>query len=361
LTSAEEALRDSVARRWPTRLFKPASVVRHNPARTPLPLSAAARTGHLTVRAGAVVKRIRVNAPGTAAGGVEFVDRASGASAEVHGRVVVLCASAVESVRILLNSATTQHPDGLGNSSGMLGRFLMDHTMVTISGELPDRLASPGPRHAAPDDPYDLASNHVYMPGFRNISEPGATTPGSFCIVGSAGRSPGRFGFVGFGDMEASADNRITVDATARDAWGIPVAVVDCTHTANDRMLIKDMMSTMRDVVGAAGFRVRPGFGESGGGIRNAVSRRRWRHVLTPDGAYHPGAAIHEMGGARMGTEPRSSVLNPFNQCWDVPNVFVTDAACFVSSGHQPHTLTMMALTVRACDFIVAQCRAGAL
>jgi choline dehydrogenase-like flavoprotein len=140
----------------------------------------------------------------------------------------------------------------------------------------------------------------------------------------------------------------------------VPIPIVDCSHSPNDRALIGDMIASLSEIASAGGLRVRSVFGRPGGGLRGAVAKWRWRHVLTEDHAYVPGAAIHEVGGARMGHDRRSSVLNSFNQCWDAPNVFVTDGACFPSSGHQPHTLTIMALTARACAFMIAGQRAGA-
>jgi choline dehydrogenase-like flavoprotein len=363
LTPLEEHVRDEVSRRWPTRRFRGAPVVRHNPERIPLPLAAAARTGNLTLRADAVVKRIQVDEAGVNAQGVEFIDRVTKRSAVARTRLVLLCASAIESVRILLNSTSSHHPDGLGNSSGSLGRFLMDHCMVAVAGVVPAALSQLDQRVTtiAPSDPYDLASAYLYMPGFRNISEQlDARFHGSFSIIGSVGRSGRGFFLLGFGDMAPSADNRIRVHATNRDAWGIPIAVLECEHSSNDRLLVGDMTTTIHEIATAAGLQPRE-FGVHGGPLQRAVRRRVWRYVLSPDRAFHPGAAIHEMGGARMGADPRSSVLNRFNQCWDVPNLFVTDGACFVSSGHQSHTLTIMALTVRACDYIIAQRQAGAL
>jgi choline dehydrogenase-like flavoprotein len=362
LTELEVHVRGAVARQWPTRGFRPAPVVRHNALRIPVPLAAALETGHLTVRADAVVSRIQLDPAGTLARGVEFVDRLTKQTIEVRASRVVLCASAIESVRLLLNSACESHPHGLGNSSGLLGRFLMDHCMVAVTGEAPawPRQASDGRQARIGNDPYDMASMYLYMPGFRNITEPPRSPyQGSFSILGSAGR-PGRsFTLMAFGDMAASPDNRISVDSTRRDAWGIPVALVECRHGANDRALISDMFQTLHEIAAAAGLRILSRFSHTDGLVRRVVYEGLWRHVLTRYHAFHPGGAIHEIGGARMGGHPGSSVVDRFNRCWDVPNLFVTDGSCFVSSGHQSHTLTMMAITARACDFIAGQHPAG--
>ncbi len=363
LSAAEERVRDVVQGRWPARRLVAAPVVAHNPQRIPLPLIAALQTGHLTLRSDAVVKRVQVDATGSRARGVEFIDRVTRRAEVVQGRIIVLCASAFESVRILLNSAGGHHPHGLGNSSGTLGRYVMDHCMTAMSGDVPQSLAGAG--HTAEDverDPYDLASAYVYVPGFKNITEPPRSSyQGSFSMLGSIGRHGRGFFLAGFGDMLPSASNTITIDASRRDAWGIPVAHIDCVHSANDRTLVADMTTTMHEIAAAAGLRIRASLSDMTSLRRRAIYASLWRHVVTPFGAFHPGGAIHEMGGARMGDDSRTSVLNRYNQSWDVPNLFVTDGACFPSSGHQSHTLSIMALTVRTCDFIVSESRAGRL
>jgi choline dehydrogenase-like flavoprotein len=164
-----------------------------------------------------------------------------------------------------------------------------------------------------------------------------------------------------FGDMQASAENRVRLDTRARDAWGVPAASIQCTHSPNDQALVADMVRVLHEVADAAGLQVRASLGGTATLKQRAAYAGVWKHVVTRYGAFHPGGAIHEVGGARMGDDPRSSVLNPYNQSWDVKNLFVTDGACFVTTGHQSHTLTIMALTVRACGYIVSQLQAGTL
>jgi choline dehydrogenase-like flavoprotein len=363
LTALEHYVRDRIVESWPTRRFIPARVVKHNPLRIPLPLVAAMETGRLTVRANAVVRSIRMDGGGATARGVSFVDRTTKRSIEAEGRVIVLCASAIESVRILLNSACERHPDGLGNSSGLLGRFVMDHVMVTAGGSVPEKLYLERGQEAgaAPEDPYDVASNYIYMPGFRNITEPCADYAGSYGVSGFVGRRSPTFFFLGLGDMVPHYDNRVSIDTSVRDAWGIPAAHVECVHHPNDLALIADMARTLGEMAAVSGLKVRFGLGHSRRGLSRALYGRWWDSVWTRYEAHHPGASIHELGGARMGEDPRQSVLNQFNQSWDVRNVFVTDGACFVSAGYQSTTLTIMALTVRACDFILSEHRKGNL
>ena len=170
LTPLEEHVRDEVSRRWPARRFRGAPVVRHNPERIPLPLAAAARTGKLTLRADAVVKRIQVDKAGVNAEGVEFIDRVTKRSAVARTRLVLLCASAIESVRILLNSTSSQHPDGLGNSSGSLGRFLMDHCMVAVAGVVPATLSQLDVTN--PQPPIPLPPTTIHQPPSTLHSSP---------------------------------------------------------------------------------------------------------------------------------------------------------------------------------------------
>lgn len=363
LNPLEEHVREAVLERWPTRRFIPARVVKHNSTRTPTPLRAALQTGRLTLRANAVVERIHIAGDRPRARGVAFVDRVTRKRENVDANFVVVCASAIESIRLLLNSACPACPDGLGNSSGLLGRFFMDHCMVTTEGIVPaevNRRCPPG-NADVPGDSYDFAALYLYMPGFRNITEPAPQFSGSYSILGSVGRWDGRFAFIGLGEMLPRFENRVSIDPALRDACGIPVPRIECAHSANDRALIADMASALEDIVAVSGLQVQKSYGRGLRGIRGAFWRRVGANVWTSYDAYHPGAAMHELGGARMGTDPGQSVVDPYNECWDVRNLFVTDGACFASSGYQNTTLTIMALTVRACDFIVRRHRDGNL
>src|SRR5581483_10964096 len=290
--------------------------------------------------------------------GVAFIDRTTKKAQEVFGKVVVLCASTIESTRLLLNSATRQHPEGLGNSSGVLGRHLMDHTYaISVGGIVP----------VVAKFPYnydDGRNNGIYIPKFRNVREKYPKFLRGYGIQASVQRGmfpthlrniPGfgatmkkliretadapPFWIGAFGEMLPRPENRVTINKAKNDAWGIPVAHIDCRHSDNEREMAKDQLETMEEMVRAAGFEV------------------YWKNgQLAP-----PGLCIHEVGTARMGSDRKKSVLNQFNQSWDVENVFVTDGASFVSQGCQNPTLTMMALTVRACDYIVDQAKKGEL
>jgi choline dehydrogenase-like flavoprotein len=321
-------------------------------------LPAAAKTGRLTLRPNSVASHIIVDTKTGKASGVACIDQVTGKAFEVFGRVVVLCASTIESTRLLLNSATAQHPEGLGNSSGVLGRYLMDHTYsVSVGGVVP----------SVANYPYnydDSRANGIYIPRFQNISDRDPKFIRGYGIQGAVQRgmmpttirsmpgfgsefkkmvrdakAPAPFWMAAFGEMLPQADNRVTINREVKDAWGIPVAHIDCKHSDNERQMARHQVEALKEMATAAGFEI---------------------HFANPF-LSAPGLCIHEIGTARMGSDPRKSVLNKFNQSWDVKNVFVTDGASFVSSGCQNPTLTMMAITARACDYIVDEARRGNL
>jgi choline dehydrogenase-like flavoprotein len=312
----------------------------------------------MKLRPNAVASHVIVDPNTGKARGIGFLDQNTGKAEEVFGRVIVLCASTIESTRLLLNSATRQHPAGLGNSSGVLGHYLMDHTYsVSIGGLVP----------GVANYPYnydDGRANGFYIPKFRNVGERYSKFIRGYGIQGSVRRGmlpanlkripgfgsefkamvrdpkgPAPFGMSAFGEMLAQKENRVTINKEQKDKWGIPVAHIDCKHSDNERAMARDQIETLKEMAHAAGFEL-----------------TRENADLAP-----PGLCIHEVGTARMGSDRKTSVLNKFNQSWDVGNLFVTDGASFVSAGCQNPTLTMMALTVRACDYIVDQYKKGDL
>ena len=344
LTRAEQVLMDRLRRAWPDRPVTTARIVRHNPRRMPLPIIAGLESGRLTIRSDAVASRVTLDPSGRARG-VIFVDRMTREEHEVRGRVVVLCASTIESVRILLNSASPAHQHGLGNSSGRLGTGLTDHVMVFEAG--PYAPLEPSPQL----DPYDFgAFSGVFIPSFRNANgKSDADFLRGYSLLGSVGRlEPGWF-FMAVGEMLARPENRITLDSR-RDAWGIPVARIRCVHSENEIRMVRDMQATLRDLATQGGLEIDHLRRESL--VSGLVYRLTSRLVYTREGALLPGSAIHEAGGAAMGEHATGSVLNRHNQLWDVPNVFVTDSASFPSSPYQNPGLTIMALSARAGHFI---------
>jgi choline dehydrogenase-like flavoprotein len=276
------------------------------------------------------------------------IDATTREQSEYSARVVFLCASALESARLLLNSRTSDFPDGLANASGQVGRNIMDHIKWGgASGEIPgfeDRVI-------IGDRP-----NGILVPRFRNVTtrDPGFIR--GYQFQGSAGRDDWRDGvrqagigvdlkrrlsdpgpwnmtFGGYGEMLPEASNRATLDPTHVDAWGIPALHIECQWGPNELALHKDMTATAVEMLEAAGA----------------------RKIEPTTRVSIPGGANHEMGTARMGRDPKTSVLNGHNQSHDIPNLFMTDGACMTSSSCVNPSLTYMALTARACHFAVEE------
>lgn len=346
LTPSEQEFKRLVGSRWPGRHVLQARVIRHRSGGRLLPLTDAESTGHLSLRPDAVVRRIMTDRRSGKATGVEFVDRVERTVRHARGRLVFLCASAFESVRVLLNSECDRHPEGLGGSSGALGRYITDHLYLARSGPLPRTYRGPLPPEK---DPYDFGANHgFYVPRFRNLHDRESEFVRGYSLCGAIGRT-GLFWWVAaFGEMLARPENRISLNRTRKDAWDVPVAHIECAHGENDRALIADARHQVDEMTEAAGLRRGPWWGEHR--LREMIGHKSF----VDNGVFQPGFAIHELGGARMGKDAGSSVLDPFCRCWDAENVLVTDGACFVSSGYQNPTLTIMALTVRAAEQAVA-------
>jgi len=342
-TRIEDAFLTNVGNRLPHVRVTHGRTVKYDHDRIPLPLRLALETGRLDIRTDAVVSKLLIDAQSGKATGVEYVDRTTMNTHAVHGRVVVLCASAIESVRILLNSRSAKHPSGVGGSSGQLGHYLSDHVTYAQTGDVPERDAEPTPA----EDGFDFAATGLYIPSF--CEEESTGFPGGYGIQIGIGRGKPTWGMFALGEMQPNFQNRVTLDPRKKDAWGLPAARIECCHSEDDVRMVAHMRRTLPEIAAAGGLKVDTNLDL---GRRNIVFRMLRSRVFADYGAYWPGAAIHETGGARMGDKPDNSVVNSFCQCWEAENVFVTDGACFVSSGFQNHTLTMMALTVRACQFI---------
>ncbi|NEI73123.1 NAD(P)-binding protein [Rhizobium lusitanum] len=366
LTKAEEHFKRDVETRWPDRHVVSWRYIAPDPERMLRPLRAALATGRLTVRNDAVVRRVTTdNATGLATG-AEFIDRVTNKVETVKAALIVLSASPIESVRLLLNSASIRHPEGLGNSSGTLGRYFMDQLPCLASGTFPQEKGWETD-DSAPIDPFYNPSGGIFIPRF----DAGSPARGDFDYQGSVGRAPAaddapsRLSFFGFGRMLPYADNRITLDPKRKDAWKIAVPHIRCVIGEEEKSLLKRQEDTLIELVHGVGgeleFIGSPlGLKEIGRGAfpdADPLSRLMFRTWFRKTMCM--GAAIHEAGGARMGGVPTQSVLNSYNQCWDAPNLIVTDASSFPGSGVAGTTLTVMALTMRACRHLAESYRAG--
>jgi choline dehydrogenase-like flavoprotein len=310
-------------------------------------LPAAAKTGRLTLRPWSVVESILYDPPSRRATGVRVIDANTREVLEFKARIVFLCASTLESTRILLNSRSRDFADGLANSSGVLGRYLMDHHMGHGA-----RGTIPGfEDHAT----YGRRPNGIYLVRFRNVKDQHPDFLRGYAFQGGAWRSgwdrgremkgfgaafkesllreqgPWKMSLYGFGEMLPSAENYAELDPEVRDNWGIPALRIHCAYGDNEKAQWKDAIATATEMLEAAGA----------------------REIKPTDDAVTPGLVIHEMGTARMGRDPKTSVLNGWNQAWDVPNLFLTDGACMASTANQNPSITYMALTARACHHAV--------
>ncbi len=317
-------------------------------------LPAAMKTGNLTVRPDAIVTRLLYDKDSKKVKGVEVLDAVSNKTYVYHAKIVFLNASALNSAWVLFNTATDIWPGGLGSSSGELGHNVMDHHY---------NLGASGQVEGYEDKYYyGRRANGFYIPRFVNIGSDKRDYLRGFGYQGGASRAgwsrnvaeleigagfkealtePGGWsiGATGFGEILPYHENKIMLDANRKDKWGLPVLAMDCELRENELKMRKDIVSEMKAMLEASGV----------------------KQVNTWDQGHAIGHGIHEMGTARMGRDPKTSVLNGHNQVWDAQNVFVTDGACMVSSACQNPSLTYMALTARAANYAVDELKKGNL
>ncbi len=311
-------------------------------------LPAAQATGNMTLRPNSIVVSLIYDHQKNKATGVKIIDAETNESFEYYAQVIFLCASTLGSTWLLMNSANSYFPDGFGNSSGALGHYLMDHHYQVGASARFDDLED--------QYHYGFRPNGIYVPRFRNIKEKHPDFLRGYGFQGGGSRTswysgmqnkgfgeefkdslmkpgPWRMGLGGFGECLPYQDNKIELNSEVTDKWGLPTLKINCEFKENEYAMRKDMALTAQEMLDAAGG----------------------KDINTSDRNSIPGFAIHEMGTARMGKDPDSSVLNGYNQMHDVPNVFVTDGSCMTSSACQNPSLTYMALTARAVNYAVDQ------
>ena len=313
-------------------------------------LPAAEATGNMTLRPNSVVSEVLYDADSKKATGVRMIDAETNEVIDFKAKVVFLCASTVASTSILMQSTSDRFPNGMGNDSGELGHNLMDHHF---------RLGATANVEGHEDKYYTgRRPNGIYIPRFRNIG--GATNRKDYIrgygYQGGASRgnwteivnemgygqdlkeavmAPGgwRIGMTGFGETLPYHDNKMYLDHNKKDQWGLPTVTFDAEIKENERIMRKDIMVQAAEMLDAAGF----------------------KNIEQFDKGYSMGLGIHEMGTARMGRDPKTSVLNKYNQLHEVANVYVTDGSGMTSAGNQNPSLTYMALTARAVDHAVKE------
>ena len=311
-------------------------------------LPAAAKTGRLTLKPFAIVSEVLFDKDRKRATGVRVVDAVTEKTIDYQAPIIFLCASTINSAWLLMRSATDVWPGGLGSSSGELGHNLMDHHF---------RVGAEG-RLEGLDDKYYYGRkpNGFYIPRYRNLFGDKRNYLRGFGYQGGAARDgwsravaemgigaefketmsqPGTWGIgaTAFGEMLPNHANMVSLDQTKKDKWGLPVPKIDCATGENELLMRRDMALDMAEMLEQSGV----------------------KDVKMYDGGYFPGMGIHEMGTARMGRDPKTSVLNAHNQVWDAPNVFVTDGSGMTSAACVNPSLTYMALTARAADYAVGE------
>ena len=317
-------------------------------------LPAAHATGNLTVATDKIVRSVTYDSETRRATGVDVVDALTHETIEYRSRLLFMCASTLGSTQILLNSVSSEFPTGLGNSSGVLGHYLMDHVFNAGATAEIDSF----------HDSYYHGNrpNGIYIPRYVNLEKQsgeflrgyafqgeawregwrrGVNTPGFGADFKRSLRDPGKWMMYleGYGECLPYYENFVELDRDNLDSWGIPLLRIRCSFRSNE-----DMMRERATIDAAEMLEVAGG-----------------RNVETFSNPHKPGFSIHEMGTARMGLDPRSSFLNGFNQSHDVKNLFVTDGSCMTSSACQNPSITYMALTARACSYAVEQLQHGTI
>ncbi len=315
-------------------------------------LPAANATGNMTLRPFSVVHSLIYDESKKRVSGVRVVDANTHQMTEYYAKIVFLNAGTINSTLVLLNSTSSSFPNGLGNND-VLGHYLMDHNYRGHAGGTYEGLQD----HYY----YGRRPAGIYVPRFRNVgSDVQKNFLRGYALAAGGNRGSGAAtsetigaGFkesltepgpwsiwiTGMGECLPDKENKVSLSKDKKDAWGMPLLKIDCEYKANELSMLKDILPTSAEMLENAGF----------------------KNVYAYDDNSAPGLGIHEMGTARMGRDPKTSVLNGNNQLWDAPNVFVTDGACMASTACQNPSLTYMALTARAADFAVSELKKGNL
>jgi choline dehydrogenase-like flavoprotein len=312
-------------------------------------------TGNLALRTNATVYEVTVDKKTGKASGVAFIDTETGRTYEVRARAVVLAASTLESTRLMLLSKSRQHPNGIGNSSGHVGHNFCEHVMgPSVTGLVKSKVGAPRTLD-------DGRPGGFYVPRFRNLKDKSPKFLRGYGFEGGSGTgmfpNTSHTGFGkdykkavrdyagayismgGFGEVLPRYENSVSLDPQVKDRWGVPVLRFSYKFGDNERRMCEDMAESAKEMFEAAGIEVVEASG--------AMLTEGW--------------SIHELGTARMGGDPKTSVLNQFEQSHDVKNLFVVDGGAFTSASCQNPTWTIMALAWRSCDYLADQMKKGSL
>lgn len=367
---AQRVVRESMESRaacfWATPCGRGCSIKANFQSTTVL-LPPALATGNLTIRTNSMVREVTVNARGRATG-VHYIDKVTRIDEHATAKVVILAASACESARIMLNSKSSRFPDGIGNGSGLVGKYLMDTVGAGVGGQFPQFENMP------PHNQDGASELHLYMPwwlyrdqaagkldfgrGYHIEFGGGRRMPGPGAFGGLENYTNGAYGlrfkqaarryygsfmwFDGRGEMIPNDDCYCEIDPEGVDQWGIPTLKFHWKWSSHELNQARHMQHTFRDIIEAMG-----------GTVTSTVQDDGAKAIAAP------GQIIHEVGGAIMGSNPNRSVLNQYCQSWEVSNLFVPDGACFVSNADKNPTLSIMAIAWRSSDYLIEQMNQG--
>lgn len=312
-------------------------------------MPAAIKTGNLTLRSKAMVTQVLYDEQNNRASGVEIIDTETKKTEQFFAKIIFINASTVATAALLLRSTSHRFPNGLGNGSDQVGRNLMDHhkgisVSATVDG-YEDKYY------------YGRRPNPLYIPKFRNVNGDVSDFLRGYHFNATASRSgakpqevlgagfkdamsepgPWTINLYAYGECLPYQDNRVTLNSQKNDPWGLPMTTIDCTFRDNEKKMHADMVASGIEMLTSLGY----------------------KNIVNKSAISAPGNANHEMGTARMGRDPKTSVLNGCNQMHEVPNVFITDGSCMTSGSCSNPSITYMALTARACDYAVAELKKG--
>jgi choline dehydrogenase-like flavoprotein len=315
-------------------------------------MPAAFATGNLTLKTNSLVNKVIFDEKKQRATGVEVINTETNKTEEFYAHIIFINAATVATAFILLNSVSNRFPNGLGNGSDQVGRNLMDHHKTKGMSAMVDGFEN--------EYYFGRRPNGIYVPRFRNIKEKRTDYIRGFGLQAGASRQNGRkegenenigvslkenlsepgewsIGFTGFGECLPYADNRITLNTDKKDHWGRNTINIDADFKGNEKSMNHDILAAVREMLEETGF----------------------NNIHIEEGMSFPGNSNHEMGTARMGRDPKTSVLNGFNQMHEVKNVFITDGSFMASSGCVNPSLTFMAMTARAANYAVNEMKKG--
>ena len=359
-----QAMSERAACFWATPCGR-GCAIRANYQSTTVHLPPALATGNLDVVPNAMVREVTLNAQGKA-DGVLYIDKTTGRECRARARVVVLAAGSCETVRVLLNSKSAQFPQGLANSSGLVGKYILDTVGASLGGHIPLLENMP------PHNEDGAGGAHVYSPwwlyqqqlagqlgfarGYHIEFGGGRGMPGMGTGAGLEHYTRGSFGrqfkedarrFYGRGEMIPNENSFCEIDPVVKDKWGIPVLRFHWQWSDHETRQAEHMVKTFADIIAGLGGNV----------LGTNPGRRRAGNLVIEKG----GRVIHEVGGAIIGADPKKSVTDQWCRTWDVPNLYLTDGAPFASNADKNPTLTIMALAWRSAEHVLGELKKGNL